>query len=59
MSAQASDSSDVEIIRLQAEVERLSCWLERIDGGDTPCNDPTQLRQWAYEAITLHHPVEG
>lgn len=38
---------------LKTEVERLTAWLQRIDGGDHPCKDAEQLRQWAYEALTL------
>lgn len=41
---------------LTAEVERLNGWLARIDGGDHPCQDESTLRQWAYEARTLHRP---
>lgn len=46
-----------EIDRLRAEVERLSKWLQKIDGGDNPCTDEKQLRQWAYEAVTLKREV--
>jgi len=42
---------------LRAEVERLSAWLVRIDGGDVPCDDAATLRSWAYEAITLGREV--
>ena len=38
---------------LAAEVERLRAWLERISGGDYPCQDESQLRRWAYGAVTL------
>lgn len=40
---------------LRREVDRLNNWLAKIDGGDHPCTDESQLRQWAYEAITLMH----
>jgi len=43
------------IDELEAEIERLSGWLSKIDGGDCPCCDEKQLRQWAYNAITLRH----
>jgi hypothetical protein len=49
-------TEDVE--RLRGECERLTRWLRRIDGGDTPCQDESQLRQWAYEAITLGRDCE-
>ena len=39
--------------RAEAEVARLTAWLQKIDGGDSPCTDESQLRQWAYEALTL------
>jgi len=39
--------------RLRAEVERLTAWLRKIDGGDNPCLDEAVLRQWAYDAVTL------
>ncbi len=45
--------------RLSDEVERLDATLQMIDGGDHPCTDESQLRQWAYEARTLgrdHRP---
>jgi hypothetical protein len=41
--------------KLKSEVERLSKWLEKIEGGDSPCTDEAQLRQWAYSAVTLSH----
>lgn len=44
---------------VQAEVERLRGWLRLIEGGDHPCRDENQLRQWAYEAITLGRLVPG
>jgi hypothetical protein len=43
---------------LEREVERLSDWLHKIDGGDNPCQDESKLRQWAYEALTLNKTVE-
>ncbi|MFA5187133.1 MAG: hypothetical protein WC551_11675 [Patescibacteria group bacterium] len=46
-----------EVNRLSAENDRLRGWLELIEGGDHPCTDAQQLRQWAYEAITLGHEV--
>ena len=42
---------------LQAEVERLTAWLARIDGGDVPCEDAALLRRWAYEGLTLRREV--
>lgn len=42
---------------LAAENDRLSAWLRRIDGGDAPCTDEAQLRQWAYDAVTLGKPA--
>jgi DNA-directed RNA polymerase subunit RPC12/RpoP len=39
---------------LEREVERLSGWLQKIDGGDNPCQDESKLRQWAYEAVVLN-----
>ena len=36
-----------------AEVERLTGWLRLIDGGDRPCDDATELRRMAYDALTL------
>lgn len=36
---------------------RLRAWLEHIVGGDSPCTDESQLRQWAYEAIVLQRPA--
>lgn len=45
---------------LHSENERLRSWLCMIEGGDTPCRDEAQLRQWAYEAVTLgNKPPEG
>lgn len=44
--------------RLEKECERLTWWLARIDGGDHPCRDEGQLRQWAYEAVSLQRPAE-
>lgn len=41
------------------ERDRLAAWLSHIDGGDAPCTDESQLRQWAYEAVTLGHPAPG
>lgn len=41
-----------ECERLRYENERLTGWLERIDGGDRPCDDATILRGWAYQALT-------
>lgn len=46
-----------EIAELRAKVERLTAWLLRIEGGDNPCEDAAQLRQWAYEAVTLGREV--
>jgi len=43
------------MIELEAERDRLRDWLKRIDGGDSPCLDESQLRQWAYEAVVLGH----
>ena len=42
-----------EVERLRAKVGRLTGWLLRIDGGDSPTDDAEQLRRWAYEALTL------
>ena len=42
-----------DLAAAQLEVERLKAWLLKIDGGDSPCTDQSQLRQWAYEAVTL------
>jgi hypothetical protein len=42
-----------EVQRLRVEANRLAGWLKLIDGGDNPCTDESQLRQWAYDAITL------
>ena len=39
------------------EIRRLTAWLARIEGGDNPCTDESQLRQWAYEANTLRNPA--
>lgn len=44
--------------KCKAEIERLSSWLQKIEGGDNPCRDESQLRQWAYEAVTLSRRVE-
>lgn len=44
---------EAECARLRKEVKRQQAWLSRIDGGDEPCDDAAQLRQWAYEANTL------
>lgn len=41
--------------RLLKECDRLAAWLKHIEGGDNPCLDESQLRQWAYEATTLGH----
>jgi hypothetical protein len=41
-----------DVVRLRAEVERLTGWLKLIEGGDTPCFNEAQLRQWANEALT-------
>ena len=43
--------------RLQGEVERLTAWLSKIDGGDDPCTDESTLRQWAFEALVLNREV--
>lgn len=51
------DQTD-EVARLQAEIVRLSTWLIKIDGGDNPCRDESQLRQWAYEAVVLGRVCE-
>lgn len=40
-----------------AEIERLTGWLRHIEGGDHPCLDEGQLRQWAYDAVTLRRPA--
>lgn len=54
------DERDARIAALEAEVERLNGWLQKIDGGDTPTDDAEQLRRWAYEALTLaRQPGEG
>lgn len=50
---------ECEVERLRSEVARLEAWLYRIDGGDNPCRDEEQLRQWAYEALTLGRPAPG
>jgi len=42
-----------EMLAAMDEIDRLTTWLERIDGGDVPCNDADTLRLWAYEALTL------
>jgi hypothetical protein len=39
--------------RLEEENEKLKAALVLIDGGDNPSHDESQLRQWAYEAVTL------
>lgn len=41
------------------ERERYRAWLSHIDGGSAPCTNEAQLRQWAYEAVTLGHPAPG
>lgn len=46
-----------ENARLTQECDRLHGWLQAIDGGDNPCTDVLQLRQWAYEAATLGRPA--
>lgn len=46
-------AAEPELRWLRGEVARLTAWLERIDGGDEPCTDESQLRQWAYEALVL------
>jgi len=38
------------VAELTAERDRLRAWLERIEGGDVPCDDPAILRRWAWEA---------
>lgn len=43
----------------RVEIERLRGWLAVIEGGDTPCDDASQLRRWAYEALTLGREVSG
>jgi hypothetical protein len=43
----------VELKHAERERDRLLRWLEKIDGGDQPCQDELQLRQWAFEAVTL------
>jgi hypothetical protein len=48
-----------ELARCRAEVDRLTGWLRAIDGGDKPCRDEAQLRQWAYQALTLGRPAPG
>lgn len=62
----AERAADVEFCAAEArpevadavvEVERLKRWLARIGGGDSPCLDQNQLRQWAYEALVLGHDV--
>ena len=47
------DALAAEVERLRHEVDRLQRWLQRISGGDYPCQDEAQLRRWAYEAVTL------
>lgn len=39
--------------RLLADANRLDAWLRKIDGGENPCTDESQLRQWAYDATVL------
>lgn len=44
----------------EKESDRLTRWLYKIDGGDHPCTDEGQLRQWAYDAVTLRRePSDG
>lgn len=44
------DPRDAEIAELKENVARLEAWLSRIEGGDNPCDDPRQLREWAWRA---------
>lgn len=52
------DQATEEVTRLRAEVERLGAWIDRINGGDAPCPDATQLRRWAFEAQMGHEVSE-
>lgn len=47
-----------QIDTARVEAERLHAWLKKIEGGDDPCTDESQLRQWAYEAVTLGATLE-
>lgn len=51
-------AAEVEMDALRAEVERLNGWMQKIEGGDTPCKDESRLRQWAYEALILRRQPE-
>lgn len=51
------DAATRRIQGLEREVGRLSDWLSKIDGGDSPCTDESKLRQWAYEALSLGRDV--
>lgn len=42
------------VAELEAENARLRGWLERIDGGDDPSDDASQLTSWAYAALIGH-----
>ena len=46
-----------EVEQLRAEVARMSEWLYRIGGADSPTDDAEQLRRWAYDALTLGREV--
>lgn len=45
------DPRDAEIAALRARLEHRDAWLTLIDGGDRPCDDPAQLREWAMRAL--------
>ena len=43
---------------LRDDRDRLLGVLQRIEGGDAPCQDEALLRQWAYDAITLDRSAD-
>lgn len=55
VSADFARDIEADLTRCRKECDRLTAWLKHIDGGDSPCLDESQLRQWAYEATTLGH----
>ena len=46
-----------ELLAAQLEAKRLKAWLAKIEGGDNPSKDESELREWAYEALVLGHEV--